>query len=55
MTFYMKGFEAKIDERKNSFVAFRIQTNKLLQLKNQAQESGIDLSELIRKKLESLL
>lgn len=42
------------DNRKKEFIGFRLQADKFMRLKNEAQQLGIDLSELIRKKLESV-
>lgn len=53
--FYHPDFESKskFEDKKKEFVAFRIQSDKLFQLKCKAQELGLDLSELIRRKLEN--
>ena len=47
MGFYM----LENDNRKKEFVGLRMESEKLIELKNEAQQLGIDLSTLIRRKL----
>ena len=54
--YYHKNFEKEstqiFDRKKTEFLAFRLEADKLLQLKKEASQLGIDLSSLIRNKLE---
>ncbi|MEK6942502.1 MAG: hypothetical protein AABX00_00370 [Nanoarchaeota archaeon] len=52
--YYHPGFEKKSNhiQKKTEFLAFRLEADRLLQLKHEALQLGIDLSSLIRKKLE---
>lgn len=51
---FQKGYFGSQDQKKKEFVAFRIESNKLIELKNKAQELRMDLSEFIRKRLENV-
>ena len=54
--YYHPNFEREstqiFDRKKTEFLAFRLETDKLLQLKQEALQLGINLSSLIRNKLE---
>ena len=54
--FYHKNFEKESNQiqnrKKTEFLAFRLEFDKLSRLKEEASQLGIDLSSLIRNKLE---
>ncbi len=53
--YFHKNFEKESNhvQKKTEFLAFRLESNKLIQLKEEASQLGLDLSELIRRKLEN--